>query len=252
MLVDEVETFLRGREELRGIFDVAHKRELAYVMRCVGEGLDLDVKQFSVWAPIALTGIGRLHATIEDRSLSIQLQRKSKRNVEQLPIERDAYLPLHRKCVRWAADNIEELRRARPSVPELLRNRARDNWLPLLAIADAAGGEWPELARGVATRMTARAMRDDEDVGILLLKDLKDIFDREGDAALASKYLCAQLVEVEHRPWGEYSAGKNITVHKLAKMLLAFGVKPIRMSGRGGGRGYQYEALDRVWVKYIT
>jgi len=35
-------------------------------------------------------------------------------------------------------------------MPAGIFNRAADNWRPLLAIADLAGGEWPERARQAA------------------------------------------------------------------------------------------------------
>jgi putative DNA primase/helicase len=37
----------------------------------------------------------------------------------------------------------------------LLHDRAADNWRPLLAIADAAGGAWPERARKAALTLAA-------------------------------------------------------------------------------------------------
>jgi Protein of unknown function (DUF3631) len=36
----------------------------------------------------------------------------------------------------------------------LLGNRNADNWTPLVAIADVAGGDWPQIARALATAYT--------------------------------------------------------------------------------------------------
>jgi Protein of unknown function (DUF3631) len=47
----------------------------------------------------------------------------------------------------WLEPQIEELRRARPELPDELDDRAQDIWEPLLAIADLAGGDWPTRAR---------------------------------------------------------------------------------------------------------
>src|SRR5690606_33055660 len=43
-----------------------------------------------------------------------------------------------------------ELGAMRPDVPDGFGNRLRDKWHALFAIADAAGGKWPERARKAA------------------------------------------------------------------------------------------------------
>lgn len=55
LLVDEVDTFLRDREDVRGVLNAGHERVSAKVVRCVGD--DIDVRMFDVWAPVALAGI---------------------------------------------------------------------------------------------------------------------------------------------------------------------------------------------------
>ena len=51
---------------------------------------------------------------------------------------------------RLAQDLGDDLAFAEPSIPSALGDRAADNWRPLLAIADAVGGHWPETARQAA------------------------------------------------------------------------------------------------------
>ena len=50
---------------------------------------------------------------------------------------------LRRRAARWVADHLPALQAADPAVPDELDDRQADNWRPLLAIADEAGGEWP-------------------------------------------------------------------------------------------------------------
>ena len=57
---------------------------------------------------------------------------------------------LARKLRRWADDHQDGLADAHPATPAGLHDRAADNWRPLLAIADAVGGAWPERARRAA------------------------------------------------------------------------------------------------------
>jgi Protein of unknown function (DUF3631) len=53
--------------------------------------------------------------------------------------------PLHGRLALWAENTVEALRDARPSPPDDLTDRQQDCAEQLVAIADAAGGEWPEL-----------------------------------------------------------------------------------------------------------
>jgi len=48
--------------------------------------------------------------------------------------------------MRWVADNADALAKATPEIPAAFHNRRRANWVPLLAIAEAGGGEWKKAA----------------------------------------------------------------------------------------------------------
>jgi uncharacterized protein DUF3631 len=81
--------------------------------------------------------------------------------MSRIPSSADAYDELRHKCARWVADHAGALKDARPDVPEALSDRARDNWTPLLAIAEAIGGEWTEEE---ATEQLLGPSRDDREV----------------------------------------------------------------------------------------
>ena len=55
--------------------------------------------------------------------------------------------PLRHRTARWVADHLPALRVADPAIPEELHDRQADNWRPLVAIADEAGGTWAEISR---------------------------------------------------------------------------------------------------------
>ena len=82
----------------------------------------------------------KLPATLEDRAIVITMRRKTKgETIERYRPDRHgaAIDELTRKAARWAADHLDELRKADPEIPPTLNDRAADNWVPLLAIADA-------------------------------------------------------------------------------------------------------------------
>jgi hypothetical protein len=103
------------------------------------------------------------------------LRRKLKTDeVERIPRD-DPYADLRRKCARFAADNFDDLTKAKPTRPIGLNNdRAADNWEPLLAIAEACGCQAE--AREAALELSG--VDDDETDAIVLLADLKTVFER--------------------------------------------------------------------------
>src|SRR5262245_59510974 len=139
LIVDEADTFLLTNLGLRGIINSGHTRATAFVVRTVGH----EPRLFSTWGARMIALIGRLPSTLEDRAIVLPMRRRAPgETVER--IRRDGLLrrldPLRRRATRWVADHLAALQAADPAVPAALHDRQADNWRPLLAIADAAGG----------------------------------------------------------------------------------------------------------------
>lgn len=251
LLVDEADTFLQDRDELRGVLNAGHTRATAYAVRCDGE--DHDARLFSTWAPKVIAMIGRLPDTLEDRSVLVSMRRRAPgENIERLRLDRLAELkPQRRMAARWAADNLEPLTVADPEVPAGLHDRAADNWRPLLAIADRAGGDWPERARKAAALLSGASGDDDGSVRTLLLADLRAVF---GNAErMASADVVAALVDMEDRPWPEWRRGEPLTPRGLARLLGPFDVRPRQLWIDGAKtRGYERDDFTDTWARYLT
>jgi hypothetical protein len=181
LLLDEVDTIFKERDEksegLRGILNAGFKRN-GSVPRCVGQGH--EVKNFSVFCPKVLAGIGRLPDTVADRSIPITLSRKTQQDlVERFRLRRviAESEELRARLQNWAASAvvIEELRNAEPAMPGELGDRQADVTEPLVAIADLAGGDWPKRARNALLELYA-SHRDPESDGVRLLRDVRTIF----------------------------------------------------------------------------
>jgi Protein of unknown function (DUF3631) len=68
------------------------------------------------------------------------------------------------RAARWMAQEVVDgIADVVPEVPEGLGNRPAALWEPLFAVADAAGGEWPALAREACQRIEAAAGLPDEE-----------------------------------------------------------------------------------------
>ena len=142
LLIDEADSFVKENEEMRGILNSGHTKAAAYVIRNVEVNGEHKPQRFSTWAPKAIATIRALADTLEDRAVIITLQRKSRMaKVERLRRrDSDEFAILRRQAARWAADTFDKLTDPDPSIPDALNDRAADNWRPLLAIADLAGG----------------------------------------------------------------------------------------------------------------
>jgi len=251
LLIDEADTFLRGSDELRGVLNSGHRRRSAVVVRTVGD--DYEPRTFRTWAPKAIALIGKLPATLADRSIEVRMRRKlPEESVERLRLDRlDDLEPLRRRACRWAADYADRLRGADPILPDGLHDRARDNWRPLLAIADLAAAEWPEQARAAAAALSGAGDDEAEPAGTILLSDLSGLFEERGVDRLASAEIVRHLVTLEHRPWPEWKQGKPLTVRQLARILSPFEVSPSPLWIDGQTRrGYERADLDDALSRY--
>jgi putative DNA primase/helicase len=202
---------------------------------------------------MVLAGIGGQARTIESRSIVVELARKKRdEHVEPLRLKHNGRLPvLAAMCSRWAQDNLARLRQHDPAIPDAIINRAGDNWNPLLAVADLAGGEWPGRARQIALSMT-EPNSDDVAFGPLLLSDLREIYRANGNRPMYSNDLVFNLRLIEERPWEEFGGGKGLTVNKLARLLKAYKIKSTQIKiGGTNQRGYRAEQFADAWARYL-
>ncbi len=213
-------------------------------LRCVGA--KHTVQKFATFAFAAVAGIGRLPTTIEDRAINITMRRR-------LPGEEVAKFRL-----RTDLPQVEEVGEAlaawvssaqladEPCVPDSLEDRAADAWEPLLAIADAAGGDWPERARSAAVRLSRETADDaaEQSMDVRLLSDVRSVL---GNLAfLSTASLLARLSAIEDAPWAE----QDLSPRRLAIGLGKFGVKPRRNSS-GTERGYYASDLADPFSRYL-
>jgi Protein of unknown function (DUF3631)/CHC2 zinc finger len=253
LMVDEADTFLRDNEELRGVLNAGHRKG-GTVLRNVGD--DHEPRAFAVYGAVVIALIGDLPNTLADRAIAVMLKRRLPTEpIEPFRLDRTERLDmLARKAARWANDNRERIRDADPEMPDGVFNRDADNWRPLLAIADAAGGHWPERARKAAIeglQTEAEGSRLE-----MLLADIRTIFETSDHLdRIASADLIARLVENPDRPWAEYSRGKPITQAKLARMLSVKGVaitaQVIRI-GDGTPRGYYRHQFKDAFARLLS
>jgi len=252
LLVDEADTFLKDNDELRGVLNSGHTRASAFVIRV--EGDEHQPVKFSTWGPKAISMIsttGMLPDTLQDRAVVICLRRKTPGEVV-LRIGVDfagECLSIRRACRRWADDNLQRLKAAKPDIPVTNNDRVVDNWMPLLAIADVVGGGWPELMRRAMLGMIDGA---DDSIGPKLLRDIRNIFQDKQSDRMFSDDLCEALKEREESPWLDWRRGKGLTPNGLARLLQPFDIRSKTMRIYEDRRkGYELSSFNDAFKRYI-
>lgn len=166
LLLDESDATFNGNREfgeaLRGVLNSGHRRG-GKASRCEQTtGTNFVRRDFDTFCSKAIAGIGRLPDTVADRSLPIRLKRKPP-GTEVARFRRREVQPeataLREQVAAWAAEWKARLADMRPVLPEALSDRQQDGAEPLLAIADAAGGEWAQRARAALVQVLREPLR---------------------------------------------------------------------------------------------
>jgi hypothetical protein len=138
LLLDESDAAFKGDREyaetLRGVLNAGFRRG-GVASLCVGQGANLTYKDFPVFSPKAIAGIGTLPDTVADRSIPIELQRRRpSERVERFRLRKvgPEARPLQEAAAAWAEEHLNALAEAEPELPEELDDRAQDIIEPCL------------------------------------------------------------------------------------------------------------------------
>ena len=250
LLIDEADTIFvnGGKAELRGILNAGLYRSNAFVLRCVGDRKQPRI--CSVWSPKAIALIGRLPDTLEDRSIVIPMRRrKPEEHVDLLHVDRlfAGLETVRRKAVRWALDHLDKLGNSTPSLPEGLHDRAQDLWRPLFAIAEEAGGDWPDRAWRAAMELSGLAPRDNSPE-LQLLARIHALFQKQQTDRLSSETIVGALAETSE------TQGRSLTKTRLARRLGAFGIRPtiVHRTRTQVRRGYRLQDFRDAFARYLN
>jgi hypothetical protein len=262
LLLDESDASFNGEKEyaetLRGMLNTGHRRGGSSSL-CVGQGANITYADLSTFCPKAIAGIGDLPDTVASRSIAIRLKRKAPDERVERFRRREAEEvaePLFGWLASWSEHHVDELAGARPELPEAqLSDRACDCWEPLFAIADLAGGDWPQRARAAAVEMAARGRENGDSVRVRLLADCRTVFDEKRTDELTTANLLDALREIEEAPWSEWGRErKPLSAKALASLLrpLEIGPRKWRDDADKTVRGYREGDFHDAWTRYLT
>jgi hypothetical protein len=221
-----------------------------------------DVRPIStprIYCPKAFAGPGDLPLSLADRCVPIALKRKK-------PSERTEFFwldltgpmadPLVEPLPAWVKNNWEPLR---VTACDLLSApfpdfsmRQHGFVVPLLAIAEVVGGQWPRKARTALQKIFNAAPDEPPTVGLQLLSDIRDFFIQEHDPpSIHSEPLLRYLNLLEDRPWK--TPAKQLTPNRLRNILKYFSIARTSAQEIGGKnlRGFTFRHFSDSWQRYL-
>lgn len=262
ILFDEIDTIFGPKagdnEELRGFLNAGHRRT-GVTYRCIGDGGNQTVQAFPSYCGVAVAGLGSLPDTIMTRSVVIRMRRRARNErVEafRARVHEAEGHKLRDRLAQWAEHARGFVMGAWPDMPDGVTDRPADVWEPLLAIADAAGGDWPKRAReACVTLVTASKANDKGSLGIRLLTDLRDHV-MVGIDRLPTVAILDRLNALDDAPWADLH-GKPLDNRRLGRMLAEYMTgenEPIasRNIKTAGSvlKGYHAADLWDAWARY--
>jgi hypothetical protein len=263
LLIDEVDTVFGSKnkdeaaESLRGLIDGGFERGNT-VGRMVGEGIGMQPKEFPTFCPVALAGIGDcIPDTIIDRSIVVRMRRRGPgETVEPFRQRRVSGQAgrLHRRLGAWAkkfGSTVENIIMEDPELPDGIEDRTADAWEPIIAIANAARGEWPVRAIEACETLTSKRRSGGPAAGVQLLTDVHGII--EGTDAIFTATLLEKLNNLDESPWGAWGKHeKGLQARDLADLLRPFDIESQNVRiGELQRKGYKAEHFADAFSRYL-
>lgn len=262
ILMDEVDAIFgvggTGNEDVRQMLNLGYKRT-ATIPKSKGDpATGFTVERLPIFAPAALAGLaGRMPDTITTRAITIHLRRR--RHDERVESYRESKVtraaePIREALSTWATTIGERLVEAEPEMPPGVDDRPAEIWEPLLAIADEAGGHWPQTARNACLHFVNEATAKPVSDGVRLLGDLRALFRARMADRLSTAEILLALHEMDDSPWFDFH-GKPLNPRTLSAELGTYGVKVKTFKHNGTPtKGYVIDGehgLSDAWSRYL-
>jgi Protein of unknown function (DUF3631)/Domain of unknown function (DUF3854) len=260
LLYDEIDAVFGPRakenEDIRSLLNSGHRKG-AVAGRCVIKGKVIETEELPSYCAVALAGLNDLPDTIATRSILVRMRKRSPvepvrpwRVRIDLPGAQNIAARLH----AWAAQNKERATDHWPDMPPGITDRNADIWEALLAVADLAGGHWPQTARCSAVAAVTDSRRMEPSLGIQLILDVSKFFEDKDVCSVVAAELCTYLKGIEEGPWSGYGLHQNgLTTRDLARLLKRYDIrsKNIRFYN-GVFKGYTANQFVDACTRYAV
>lgn len=214
------------------------------------DAIDGELKpvELDFYYPMALGKIGALpNAALRSRSIMVQMHPATPAEAAQLVDQAKGHAdpnirPLLAKIMQPLASDLAA---AKTAIPTKLINRGADKWRPLLAIAEAAGGDWLRRALAAAEELESEEQERPAHVALLckvsaVTKDWPSdvIFSEDLDRALGKS--------------GASKTAAALSAKMRGRLLGLVGLKPAQLTRNGKQlRGYRIADIQLATEKYL-
>jgi hypothetical protein len=236
-IIDEADTGMFDRNQMVAVINSSYTRHFAQTARCKvnEETKDIEVESFNYFHPFAfgLIGLGLKRSTLS-RCIVIQMRVATLQEVQTLPLRwlnfelEDRLREISQRIAVLAYECFKDAYGvgvgsvAAPEAPaEITSARTYDNWRLQLAIADLAGGHWPETARAAMVEGSQPGRVADSDT-LAVLEVAMLWFNRTGRDFIPSDTL---LLECENH--NVFRPGQR-TQDDIGKLLAPLGLRTRR------------------------
>jgi len=259
ILYDEIDTVFgpkaKDNEDIRGMLNAGHRKG-ATAGRCVVRGKTVETEELPAYCAVALAGLDDLPDTIMSRSVVVRMRRRAPgEKVEpwRLRINGPDASRLRDRIAEWAVTVAHRLAAGDfwPHMPEGIEDRDADVWEALLAVADLAGGHWPDRARGAGVALVAASKDRTPSIGVLLLRDIREAFKTGGVEQLTTEQLLAELNRMSESPWPTIRRGEPLDGRGLSQRLARYNIGSKLHAGERGLRGYVVGQFTDAWSRYL-
>ena len=258
LIMDEAEvlgTKSERAEQLREVLNAGY-RAGQKMLRCQKWADDtFEPQEFEVYCPKVSILIGMLQDTLADRCIPISMRRRKPNE----PVERFFYSLAKRQARgvlkgvdAWAKSSRQKVKRWLRRDLKFLQDREAELWLPIFSVCQVAAPQRAEELRLIALRISHSKESDEPEKGVLLLQDIRTIFDRNGESRISTTGLIYALHQCEESPWSSWSKGRGLDARSLARLLRPFKISPqnVRIDDHVM-KGYERDHFHEAWDTYL-
>ena len=204
-----------------------------------------------MWGAQVIAGIGGQAETLTSRSIKISLRRKAvDETVVRMPFDHVERSETFRDALTdWAAKNSDYITNMTLDGPAGASDRAQDNWTPLVRVAAAMGGDWPDRAMKAFAKLEIKDKDDTaSSIGLDLLKDIYAIMSNSALQEMGAAQITKALISLPDTDWRSLQYGKPITSKRLNQKLREYQIRPVK---RRDSNVYLFSDIEDNLRRYL-
>jgi hypothetical protein len=234
---------------LRNLFNSGYER---------GGSFRRSRKKMPVFAPVAVAGLADVLRgnpcldTLRSRSFIVDMH-GSEPGIERYRarLHDGTATELAEALASWGELHAGAVAEAWPEIPDGLVDRDEEIAEPLLAVAEVAGGSWPERVRAAikALLLGQSGARQVETPAERLMSDIREVWtgDQVGSATLA-----ARMTSLRGAPWRAVFPDPARAAAELSRYLAPRGITPVKIwlpDEQRSVQGYKAEQFIAAWAE---